>query len=157
MNRDDLESLIHRRLAQLPPPRAPGTLVPRVMAQVRRRRPSPWYGRPWVAWPRVWQVVSLVLFVGLSVVAWFGIEGAGGGPMTNVARSVETSIQAVTGTAEALAGSLRVLRRVILERIAGYLGYLMVVTGIVCTASALVCAALARLLGNLVWKGSVGR
>ena len=46
MNRDDLESLIHHELAELPPPRAPRTLAPRVMAQIRQRRRSPWYRQP---------------------------------------------------------------------------------------------------------------
>ena len=45
MNRDDLESLTHRSLAELPPPKAPRTLAPRVMAQVRRQH------RECLVWP----------------------------------------------------------------------------------------------------------
>ena len=143
MNRDDLESLIHRRLAELPPPKAPRTLAPRVMAQVRRRRESPWYGRPWIAWPRVWQVVSVGLLLGLCALAWHVVEGALGIFDSYGATRLGTSIVAVTDTVVVLADSARILRRVILESIAGYL---MAVMAMVYMASAFLGAALARLL-----------
>ena len=92
MNGDDPESLIHRRLSQLPPPRAPRTLVPRVMARVRKRRQSPWYAQPWIAWPRVWQVVSVTLLLGLCSMAWYVFEGARGLFDFYGATRVETSI-----------------------------------------------------------------
>ena len=143
MNGDDLESLIDRRLSQLPPPRAPRTLVPRVMARVRKRRRSPWYAQPWIAWPRVWQVVSVTLLLGLCSMAWYVFEGARGLFDFYGATRVETSIIAVTDTVAALAESARILRRVILEPIAGHLMFVMVIA---CMASALLGAALARLL-----------
>ena len=143
MNRDDLESLIHRRLAELPPPKAPRTLAPRVMSQVRRRRESPWYGQPWIAWPRVWQVVSVGLLVVLCGAAWHVVEGAPGIFDSYGATRLGTSIVAVTDTVLVLADSARILRRVILESI---VGYLMAVMAMVYMASAFLGAALARLL-----------
>jgi hypothetical protein len=60
MNDDEtnLERLIHGKLKQLPPPRAPRTLMPRVLAEVRRRAAQPWYQRAWFTWPRHWQLLS---------------------------------------------------------------------------------------------------
>lgn len=60
----DLERLIDRELKALPAPRAPRTLLPRVMAAVDASRNRPWYSRAWLAWPIGWQVASVVaLFV----------------------------------------------------------------------------------------------
>lgn len=148
MKRDDLETLIHHKLAELPPPRAPRTLAPRVMAQVRRRQQSPWYGQPWIAWPRAWQVVSVTLLLGLCSMAWHVLEGTVVERTVGIfdflgAGRVETGVFAVTDAVVALADSARILRRVILEPIAAPL---MAVIVVVCMASALLGAALARLL-----------
>ena len=143
MNRDDPEFLIHRRLSELPPPKAPRTLAPRVMAQVRRRRELAWYGQPWIGWPRVWQVVSVGLLFGLCALAWRVVEGALGIFDSYGATRLGTSIVAVTDTVVVLADSARILRRVILEPIAGQL---MAVVAMVYMASAFIGAALARLL-----------
>jgi len=63
MNPDDLERLVDAELKCLPVPRAPGTLLPRVLAATIDRAPEPWYARPWLAWPRAWQAASAVLLV----------------------------------------------------------------------------------------------
>lgn len=56
---DELRQQLDRELKQLSLPRAPETLLPRVMAAVRV--PVPWYRRPWLAWPVGWQAVSAIL------------------------------------------------------------------------------------------------
>jgi hypothetical protein len=56
----DLERFVHGELAALMPPRAPRTLLPRVMAAAR-----PWYAREWMTWPRHWQAASVVALVTL--------------------------------------------------------------------------------------------
>ena len=61
----DLERLVDRELKRLPQPRAPRSLLPRVMAAVAEPRPLKWYSRPWLAWPWALQahyslVVSLL-------------------------------------------------------------------------------------------------
>ena len=48
---DELEALVDRELRRLPPPRAPHTLLPRVMAAVEAWAQRPWYTRAWFAWP----------------------------------------------------------------------------------------------------------
>src|SRR5262245_4950155 len=58
MNFDpDLERLIDRALTTLPAPRAPRTLLPRVMTAVHATRSRTSGG--WFTWPLVWQVSSL--------------------------------------------------------------------------------------------------
>ena len=57
---DELEALVDRELRRLPLPRAPHTLLPRVMAAVEAWAQRPWYTRAWFAWPAGWRLVSLV-------------------------------------------------------------------------------------------------
>ena len=54
----DLEQTVHRELRQLPPPRAPHTLLPRVLAAVDAWSRRPWYARAWFTWPLGWQLAS---------------------------------------------------------------------------------------------------
>ncbi|HEX5475899.1 MAG TPA: hypothetical protein VFX12_14660 [Vicinamibacterales bacterium] len=63
---DDLEALADRELRRLPAPRAPQTLLPRVMAAVEAWSPRPWYLRPWFAWPIVWRVASMAPLAALA-------------------------------------------------------------------------------------------
>src|SRR5262245_391891 len=51
----DLEQFVDRALADLPQPRAPRTLLPRVMSAVEQAARRPWYARAWFTWPRAWQ------------------------------------------------------------------------------------------------------
>lgn len=69
MDEIDLERLVDRELKQLPVPRAPRSLLPRVMAAVSAR-PAAWYARPWLLWPRWLQALSAVAFAGIAVGAW---------------------------------------------------------------------------------------
>ncbi|HSG01188.1 MAG TPA: hypothetical protein VLA20_08650 [Vicinamibacterales bacterium] len=64
---DDLEREIGRELSALDPPRAPATLLPRVMAAVAR----PWYTRAWLYWPAPAQVAFVLAMVAsVSGLAW---------------------------------------------------------------------------------------
>ena len=44
-------TLVDRELRQLPSPRAPHTLLPRVLAAVEQWTRRPWYARAWFTWP----------------------------------------------------------------------------------------------------------
>jgi hypothetical protein len=56
----DLEAIVDRSLKALPTPRAPGTLVPRVMAAVAAAERSRARAlRPWFTWPLAWQAAAL--------------------------------------------------------------------------------------------------
>jgi hypothetical protein len=66
----DLERIVDRELKRLPTPRAPRTLLPRVMAAVTAPRALPWYSRPWLSWPRALQGASAVVCAALAWGAW---------------------------------------------------------------------------------------
>jgi len=65
----DLDRELDRQLQRLPDPQPPATLLPRVLAAVGDLDPSPWYARPWMAWPRALQVVSATVVV-LAIAAF---------------------------------------------------------------------------------------
>ena len=55
MDPADLETFVDGELRRLPLPRAPQTLLPRVLAAVEQWRERPWYARAWFTWPLAWQ------------------------------------------------------------------------------------------------------
>jgi hypothetical protein len=61
----DLEYLIERELRSLPAPRAPRTLLPRVMAAATAAARRPWYSRAWLDWPIGWQLASALVLIGV--------------------------------------------------------------------------------------------
>lgn len=147
MNRADLTSIIHRRLAQLPPPRAPRTLLPRVLAEVRRSRRISWYGRPWVEWSRSGQVVSLLV---LAALIWIGspAQWSAGGEVSSILGRIAAGVGEVATGAAVLVRDVQIVWRVFLEPIAGYL---LVWIGSMCVVCALLCEA----LRSVLWEGSV--
>ena len=73
----ELESLVAREVAKLPRPRAPRSLVPRVLAAVEQLRGEPWHRRGWRAWPATLKFAAGVLCVGfgwLAPYAWDSME-----------------------------------------------------------------------------------
>ena len=67
---DDLETLIAGELRQLPAPRAPQGLLPRVMAAVGQSLDRPWYARSWFTWPLPWRVASVGAVAPLGYLGW---------------------------------------------------------------------------------------
>ena len=69
-----LEAAIDHELKALPDLRAPQTLLPRVMAELKQRTALPWYRRAWQTWPMPLQLVSalvlLAAFGGLCFGSW---------------------------------------------------------------------------------------
>lgn len=72
---DDLELFVDRELRQLDAPRAPATLLPRVMQMVAARAHGPWYARSWFTWPWGWRIVSIAV-VALAAYAVFRLPPA---------------------------------------------------------------------------------
>ena len=66
----DLEQRVDRELRRLPAPRAPHTLLPRVLAAVEAWVNRPWYTRAWFTWPLGWQVASVALVALVVVGVW---------------------------------------------------------------------------------------
>lgn len=66
----DLERAVDRALKRLPAPRAPHTLLPRVLRSVQHLAAR---SRSWFDWPLAWRVVSMaavVLLIAGAVQAW---------------------------------------------------------------------------------------
>ena len=140
MHSKDSESLVQRRLQQLPRPRAPETLLPRVVAAVRQQVRAPWYRQPWVEWPLVCQAASVALLAALAPLAPLALEWIGAGVVSRAAGDAAAGVAVVTDDVTTLS---RVLWRVFLEPAVGYLGTLI---AIMCVAGAAFCAALTRVL-----------
>ena len=104
--RDDRD-VVHRALRQLPQPRAPRSLAPRVMAAIaaadaRSAKPT---ARPWLSWPMEWRLASLVAFLlAGSAVAWFwpGLEAAAWTIASRGLIAIEVRVAALSPGAGAL-------------------------------------------------------
>jgi hypothetical protein len=116
---DDLEALAHRELQRLPPPRAPHTLLPRVMAAVDAWARRPWYTRAWFTWPVGWQIVSVALVAAFAYGAWH--------------------VPSAPPSVKAAAGASRAIWDVVVQPL---LPYLLLVVVLMCAACALVGMAL---------------
>jgi len=143
MHPADLEHVIEHKLRQLPQPRAPRTLRPRVMAAVRLARQSA-RATGWFDWAPAWQAASiatLLLLVGGFVMAW---------PIVDVlftayvsvpaSASMSRAASALGGVADLAAAAL-VLWRVIVQPI---VVYALIFVGAMCVACAVLGSALSR-------------
>jgi hypothetical protein len=75
MHPAELEALVDRELRQLPLPRAPRTLLPRVMAAVQQWTQRPWYQRAWFTWPWLGQAAALTALTALLAAAFLVLPG----------------------------------------------------------------------------------
>lgn len=107
MDPADLERLIDRELRNLHAPRAPRSLVPRIMAAVEDLAARPWYARAWLQWPLGWQLASALVLIGVvagaaavlpqlrSAVTTLTFIADMRGDVADSAREVETATTAV--------------------------------------------------------------
>ena len=122
MKPDDLERFVGGALKQLPPPRAPDTLLPRIMAAVDTSVQRPWYRRAWRTWPLGWQVASAIACAALILLI------ASAGPVntaTTVARTAPASdvisdSVAFAGRMQDASGVAWTLWRVVLQPLVPY-------------------------------------
>lgn len=113
---------LDRELAELPRPRAPRTLLPRVLAATAMRGPAA-AATGWLTWPRHWQAASIAVMLALvSAAAWF--VSAPPQPVSEMAASAG---QAAT--------TVRVLWDVLLQPAAMYLFAIGVVLTLICAAA----------------------
>lgn len=68
-----LEALLHRELKELPPPKAPSSLAPGVMAILAARGRVPWWQRAWWDWP----VAAKAAFVIVALLVAGAFSGGG--------------------------------------------------------------------------------
>jgi hypothetical protein len=115
----DLERIVDRELKQLPAPRAPHTLLPRVLAAVEAWSRRPWYSRAWFTWPLGWQIASVALAVGAAYGLWF--------------------LPSAPPALEATTTATRVVWRTLVEP---FLVYVFMLVVLMCIACAVLAAAL---------------
>lgn len=70
-----LEEVIGRKLRALPERRAPASLQANVFAAIRARAARPWYQLAWFQWPRHFQVLSLLAFLGFCGALGWSLTG----------------------------------------------------------------------------------
>ena len=148
MKPPDLETLIRRKLAELPAPKAPGTLLPRIVAEARRARRSPRRQRAWSG--GVWQqpAVRLVAWTALILMVGLFVDWTSGGRVGNAWGVLVASAEEAAIRAGAMVHEGRVLWRVLLEPIAVYL---ILWVGCMWVFLALLWEA----LRSVLWEGSV--
>jgi hypothetical protein len=120
MDPADLERLLDRELKQLRTPRAPATLLPRVLAAtVHREAPAP---RGWQTWPMAWRVASIAAASVAVLALWF------------LAPWSSPRVSAVAEGAGQAATIARVFSDVFLQPIATYLLILAIALCLACAA-----------------------
>ena len=139
---DDLERLVDRALAELPTPRAPRSLRPRVLAAVE---PVPIVGRPWFTWPWPLQAAAVLGAVALAL----GLAWAWPGLLAALTGRLPETLRVALGYADTAATTSTALGRVVQVTWAGVVmpmaKLVVVLTLMICTACAVCVAALGRL------------
>lgn len=150
MNHIDLQQLLERELKGLPTPKAPASLLPRVLIATVQKGPAESYGG-WLGWPRGWQVASAAALFALAAVAWMLLPLAL--PVDLFWRTAPAAPARVTTlmrTAGETATLVRVLWEVLLEPLATYVVVLAV-------SLALACAVLWTVVERLALGGATQR
>jgi type IV secretory pathway VirB2 component (pilin) len=115
----DLDRRLDRELARLSRPRAPQSLLPRVLAATTLRPAA----TGWFTWPKEWRVASVAAMTALvAAAAW--LLSAPPEPVSGMAQSAG---QAAT--------TVRVLWDVVLEPAATYLAIIGIVLTLICAAA----------------------
>jgi hypothetical protein len=143
---DPLDLALDRALQSLPTPRAPRTLLPRVMAAVEAQ-PAPVRGRPWFTWAPEWQAVSLTSVIVVIAVAALLLPNAdialrfGVGLLEDVKPGAASGVQ----DAVAFASATRMLWQALFQPVLGYVAIWILVMSLACAAFG---AALSVALGG---------
>jgi hypothetical protein len=136
MDPADLERLADRRLRALPTPRAPRTLLPRIMAALAQEARRPWYARAWMSWPLQWQLASGAVAVLVMVAAtWTGPTVAAVLLEYATASSLPASsyLAGAARTAESVWDAARIVWNVV-EPVAQVAAVLLLVMSMACVA-----------------------
>ena len=140
MHPADLDTFVDGALRRLPLPRAPQTLLPRVLAAVQQWAERPWYARAWFSWPVAWQVVSvaaLVLIVSAGVMLIPSAQaGAGVVASTLASTGPIGEAAAMARRAEVTVNAVRILWHALVEPVAGYALALVMLMGLACATFA---------------------
>lgn len=122
----ELEALVDRSLKALPAPKAPRTLLPRVMAavaaseQARVRKAH----RPWFTWPLAWQaaLIAAVVVLAAAGFALASYTSSGHGlPAPAAAAPLLSWASSVVEVADAAVSVVSIVWQTYLRPIVGYL------------------------------------
>jgi hypothetical protein len=115
-NEQELERAVHAELRRLALPRAPQTLLPRVMQAVDAASHRAWYARAWFTWPWWSQAASLAAVALVAYGAW-RLPLAMPAPPPSVAAAFSTA---------------RVIWETLIQPLLPYLVAVMVLMGLAC-------------------------
>jgi hypothetical protein len=132
MDFGDLDERLDRDLRQLPPPRAPRTLLPRVLAATVNRGTAA-RATGWFTWPLAWRMASVAALITLAAGAWMFFTAP------------PQAVSNAAASAGEVATVARALWDVLLQPVATYLFVLGVSLALAC---ALAWAALEVALGG---------
>ena len=142
----DLESLIGAELRRLPTPRAPQTLLPRVLAAVHAWAQRPWYERAWFTWPvglQIASVAALIVIVAGGAMLLPGMMASAGVAASTVTSRVMEDVAPATKLAGVTVNAVQVIWRVLFEPVAVYAFAIVLLMWLACAA---IGAALTRVV-----------
>jgi hypothetical protein len=145
MNQVDLEAVIGRELKRLPAPRAPQTLLPRVLAAAHAWTMRPWYERAWFTWPLGWQLASaaaLLLFLAGAGMLLPGAQAAAAAAASTFAAPLIGDVAGVAERTAVAVNAAGVLWRALVQP---FIPYVFGLAMLMCVA----CAALGAALNHL--------
>lgn len=151
VNQETLAEMVDTELRQLPSPRAPQTLLPRVMAAAERWARRPWYTRAWFTWPLEWQAASVAVFclIGAGAVMLLpSVEGAATRIATVYTAGVAGDAVGLAGRAEVTMSAVVILWRTILQP---FVFYAFAFVALMCVA----CAAFGAALNHVLFGRTV--
>jgi hypothetical protein len=146
VNSFELERFVSRHFRALPMPRAPRTLLPRVLAAARAWSERPWYAREWLSWPLIWQLGSvalLLLTVVGGTVAVPAVQSFIAAAASSIGSSIQIDLPRLTGGVDVSANALRVIWHALVQP---FLPYAFVVVVLMCGACATVVFVLNRVV-----------
>jgi len=130
------DDVVHGALRRLKPPRAPSTLVPRVLAAIAERDraalhdPGPW---TWFTWPLAWKAASIAALVVLAAgLAWLqpGVPGILEGSISGAGARITPLLEATA----AVVSVMSIVWEAFLQPIVGYLLVWIVLMSAACAA-----------------------
>ena len=121
MKPSDLESFIHQKLVELPAPKAPGTLLPRITAEALRSGGSPRREQSRIGWLWRHPVVKLAAWTALILMGVLAVDWSSGSRIGNAWGVLLATAEEAAIGAGARVHEAQVLWRVFLEPVAAYL------------------------------------
>ena len=150
MDPAELEQLVDGALKALPAPRAPRTLLPRVMAAAGAARPGRRHAPTWFAWPAEWKAASIAALVLLVAAALWLLPTA----QATVTAALLDPLYNASGRLAALAKPITdaaAVGRVVWDSFLGQLVWYLCLFVVVMSAA---CAAFGAALGRVALGGA---